>query len=74
MLSNEVSSTIYWVFGMNRPGIEPWSPGVMANTHSSIWTIDGALTSTNTSDKCGPRNIDKDYSSFNKDTGLEPDY
>ena len=24
--SKEVSSTIFWVFGMIQPGIEPWSP------------------------------------------------
>ena len=28
----EASSTIFWVFGMNQPGIEPWSPGPLANT------------------------------------------
>ena len=32
MLSKEVSSTIFWVFGMTRPGIEPRSPGPLANT------------------------------------------
>ena len=32
MLSKEASSTIFWVFGMTRPGIEPWSPGPLANT------------------------------------------
>ena len=26
------SSTIFWVFGMTRPGIEPRSPGPLANT------------------------------------------
>ena len=26
------SSTISWVFGMTRPGIEPWSPGPLSNT------------------------------------------
>ena len=31
MLSKEVSSTIFWVFGMTRPGIEPRSPGPLAN-------------------------------------------
>ena len=32
MLSKEASSTIFWVFGMTRPGIEPRSPGRLANT------------------------------------------
>ena len=32
MLSKDASSTIFWVFGMTRPGIEPRSPGPMANT------------------------------------------
>ena len=32
MLSKEVSSTIFWDFGMNPPGIEPWSPVQLANT------------------------------------------
>ena len=32
MLSKEASSTIFWVFGMSRPGIEPRSPGPLANT------------------------------------------
>ena len=30
MLSKEASSTIFWVFGMTRPGIEPMSPGPKA--------------------------------------------
>ena len=32
VLSKEASSTIFWVFGMTRPGIEPRSPGPLANT------------------------------------------
>ena len=32
MLSKEVSSTILKVFGMTQPGIEPRSPGPLANT------------------------------------------
>ena len=32
VLSKEVSSTIFKVFGMTRPGIEPRSPGSLANT------------------------------------------
>ena len=32
VLSKEVSSTIFEVFGMTRPGIEPRSPGPLANT------------------------------------------
>ena len=31
MLSKEVSSTIFKVFGMTQPGIEPRSPGPLAN-------------------------------------------
>ena len=31
MISKEASSTIFWVFGMTRPGIEPRSPGPLAN-------------------------------------------
>ena len=32
MSSKDVSSTIFWVFGMTRQGIEPRSPGSLANT------------------------------------------
>ena len=32
VLSMEVSSTIFKVFGMTQPGIEPRSPGPLANT------------------------------------------
>ena len=32
MLSKEASSTIFLVFGMTRPGIEPQSPGTLGNT------------------------------------------
>ena len=32
VLSKEVSSTIFWVFGMIWPGIEPQSPRSLANT------------------------------------------
>ena len=32
MLSKDVSSTIFKVFGMTQPGIEPRSPGPLANT------------------------------------------
>ena len=38
MLSKEVSSTIFKVFGMTRPGIEPRSPGPMVNTLPT-WTM-----------------------------------
>ena len=44
MLSKVVSSTIFKVFGMTRPGIEPRSPGPLANTltagpmsRSNLW-------------------------------------
>ena len=30
--SVQASSTIFWVFGMIRPGIEPRPPGALANT------------------------------------------
>ena len=36
MLSKEVSSTIFKVFGMMRPGIEPRSPGPLGE-HSTHW-------------------------------------
>ena len=29
---NAASSTIFWIFGMTQPGIEPWSPRPLANT------------------------------------------
>ena len=32
VLSKEISSTIFWVFGIPRPEIEPWSPGPLVNT------------------------------------------
>ena len=32
MLSKAASSTIFWVFSMTRPRIEPWSPGLLVNT------------------------------------------
>ena len=32
MLSKDISSTIFLFFGMTRPGIEPQSPGPLANT------------------------------------------
>ena len=31
MLNKEVSSTIFKVFSMTQPGIEPWSPGPLPN-------------------------------------------
>ena len=31
-----VSSTIFWVLGMTRPGIEPQSPGPLGNTLLSL--------------------------------------
>ena len=45
MLSKEVSSTIFWVFGMTWPGSEPRSPGPLANTLTIvpvIFAIDGS--------------------------------
>ena len=32
MLSKEVSSTIFWIFGLTHPGIEPRFPGPLVNT------------------------------------------
>ena len=32
VLSKEASSTIFWVFGMTQPGIEPGFPRLLANT------------------------------------------
>ena len=43
MQSNVASSTIFWVFGMTRPGVEPWSPGLFVNT-LLIRTMAGNLT------------------------------
>ena len=34
-LSKAASSTIFWVFGITRPGIEPWSPSPLANKYST---------------------------------------
>ena len=31
-VKQEVSNTIFKVFGMTQPGIEPWSPGPLENT------------------------------------------
>ena len=36
MLSKVASCTIFWVFGMTRPGIEPRSPGQLVNTLTTI--------------------------------------
>ena len=32
MQSKPVSGTIFWVFGITKPEIEPWSPGPLVNT------------------------------------------
>ena len=40
MLSKEAPSTIFWVFGMTLPGIEPRSPGPLANTLTA-WPMSG---------------------------------
>ena len=37
MLSKVASSTTFWVFGMTRPGIEPRSPGPLANTNMYVF-------------------------------------
>ena len=36
MLSKETSTTIFWVFGMTRPRIEPRFPGLLVNTRPAI--------------------------------------
>ena len=48
MLSvKQVLSTIFWVFGITQPGIEPWSPGALAKTllirPMAQWTFIGYL-------------------------------
>ena len=61
MLSKEASSTIFWVFGMTRPGIELRSSGPLANTlavkqmeQKYIYKLDPTLlTSDYTSTKDG---------------------
>ena len=40
MLSKEASSTIFCVFGMTQPGIEPRSPGPLAN-NLTAWPMSG---------------------------------
>ena len=48
MLSKDVSSTIFWVFGMTRLGTEPQSPGPLESTlhtrlmgqmHANKWLL-----------------------------------
>ena len=36
MLSKEVSNTIFKVFDITRPGIEPRSPGTLVNTQPTV--------------------------------------
>ena len=36
VLSKEASSTIFWVFGMTQPGIEPRSPGALVNALTTM--------------------------------------
>ena len=38
MLSKEASSTIFWVFGMTRPGMEPRSPGPLTMAWWLVFT------------------------------------
>ena len=38
VLSKEVSNTIFWVFGMTRPGIEPRFSGLLVNT-KLVWPM-----------------------------------
>ena len=32
MISKAASNTIFLIFGITQPGIEPWSPGALENT------------------------------------------
>ena len=43
----EVSSTIFKVFGMTRPGIEPRSPGPLANTLPTSRSLLGWIRNPN---------------------------
>ena len=45
MLSKAASSTIFWVFGMTRHGIEPWFPR-SSHTKDSKIVLDAALLNT----------------------------
>ena len=36
MLNKKVSNTIFWVLGITQPGIEPSSPGPLANTLTNM--------------------------------------
>ena len=36
LLSNEVLSTTFWVFGMTRPEFEPWFLGPLTNTLTMV--------------------------------------
>ena len=43
LLSKEASSSIFWVFSMSWPGIEPWSPGPLVNSRAVMpmgWSIE----------------------------------
>ena len=44
VLSKEVSSTIFKVFGMTWPRIEPWCPGPLANTLPTIGLMSRVFT------------------------------
>ena len=70
MLSKVISSTIFKVFGITRPGIEPpvsqtigehsthkanqWNTNHLILINSSIWLIDGTLTGTTTPSQSEP--------------------
>ena len=60
MLSKVVSSSIFKVFGMTRPGIEPRSPGPLANTLTA-----GALNNQQYAIKLNPTNQAFLYIGFN---------
>ena len=57
-LSEEASSTIFKVFGMTRPGIEPRSPRPLANTnHSANVQLIGLVDRVFTNDLGNPSSI-----------------
>ena len=73
MLSKEASSTIFWVFGMTRPGIEPRSPGPLANTLTArpmsgigfvLWYVCTSLTRMKLHKKKVDQNYTKCYALF----------
>ena len=50
VLSKEASSTIFWVFGITRPGIEPRSPRPLARK-LTILPMSGCVSGSNVNEK-----------------------